>query len=149
MPESDLHHTVSTEKAPRHVDVAYLPSAYARDAADPLRAIAFWNGQHQYEPPTETGAMRVHEAMREERIGALVELVPQLIGLARDRRPSVRVTFATCFSILAKAGRAPADREVWRALLGLAKYDDVPEVRAAAERALDDLEHSGLIAQAS
>jgi len=149
MPESDLHHTVSTQTAPRHIDVAYLPSAYARDASDPQRAIAFWNGQHQYEPPTETGALRMREAVRAERIGALVELVPQLIGLARDSRPTVRVTFATCFSILAKAGQAPADREVWRALLGLAKYDDDAEVRTAAERALADFEHCGLVAQAS
>ena len=129
--------------------MAYLPSAYARDAGDPQRAIAFWNGQHQYEPPTDTGALRMRDAVRAERIGALAELVPQLVGLARDSRPTVRITFATCFSILAKAGQAPADREVWRALLGLAKYDDDAEVRSAAERALADFEHCGLVAQAS
>ena len=149
MPESDVSHTVSTQNAQRHVDVTYLPSAYARDAADPLRAIAFWNGQHQYEPATDTGALAVREAMLEERLGALADLVPQLIGLARDPRPSVRVTFATCFSILAKAGKAPADREVFRALLGLAKYDDNEGVRSAAERALNDFEHCGLVAHAS
>ncbi len=149
MPESDVHHTVSTQTASRRVEIAYLPSAYARDAADPLRAIAFWNGQHQYEPPTETGTLAMRDAMRAERIGALAELVPQLVGLARHSRPSVRITFATCFSILAKAGQAPADREVWRALLGLAKYDDDEAVRAAAERALADFEHCGQVAQAS
>ena len=149
MPERDVHHTVSTEYPSRHVDVAYLPSAYAHTAGDPLRAIAFWNGQHAYEPPTDTDALRLREAMRAERIAALAELVPQLIGIARDPRPAVRVTFATCFSILAKAGQAPADREVWRALLGLAKYDDDAEVRSAAERALADFEHCGLVAQAS
>lgn len=149
MAKSDVDHTLNGESAVRRVDVAYLPSAYARSSADPLRAIAFWNGHHQYEPPTDTGAVALREAMRAERIGALAQLVPQLIGLARDPRPSVRATFATCFSILAKAGQAPADREVWRALLGLAKYDDDAEVRAAAERALADFEHSGLVAQAS
>ena len=149
MPESDVHHTVSTRTASRRVEIAYLPSAYARDAGDPLRAIAFWNGQHQYDQPTEAEAVALRDAMRAERIGALAVLVPGLIGLARDSRPAVRTTFATCFSILAKAGQAPADREVWRALLGLAKYDDDERVRAAAERALDDFEHCGQVAQAS
>jgi len=149
MPERDVDHTVSTESAPRRVEVGYLPSAYARDAADPLRAIAFWNGQHQYEPATDTAAHDVREAMRAERIAALVELSPQLLSLARDQRPALRVTFATCFSIMAKAGQAPADREVWRALLGLAKYDDVDEVRFVAERALEDFEHCGTFARAS
>ena len=147
--QSDVHHTVSTQEAPRRVEVAYLPSAYRRDEGDPLRAIAFWNGQHQYEPPTETGALRIREAIRAERIGALASLAPQLIGLARDSRPSVRAAAATCFSILAAAGRAPADREVWRAMLGLAKYDDDAEVRAAAERALAHFEHCGTVAYAS
>jgi len=138
MPERDVHHTVSTEGAARHVDVAYLPSAYRRDEADPLRAIAFWNGQHQFEPPALS-----------QRVHALAELAPQLLSLARDSRPAVRETFATCFSILAKAGQAPADREVWRALLGLAKYDDDAAVRAKAERALADFEHCGMVARAS
>lgn len=149
MAQSDVDHTVSTQSAARRVDIAYLPSAYARSAGDPLRAIAFWNGHHQYEPPAVSDALALREAMRAERIGALARLVPQLIGLARDPRPSVRSTFATCFSILARAGQAPADREVWRALLGLAKYDDEPEVRAAAERALADFEHCGTLAKAS
>ncbi|MCR6712643.1 MAG: hypothetical protein NVV57_08055 [Demequina sp.] len=131
------------------MDVAYLPSAYRRDEADPLRAIAFWNGQHQYEPPTESGALRIREAIRAERIGALAALAPQLIGLARDPRPSIRAAAATCFSILATAGQAPADREAWRAMLGLAKYDDDAEVRAAAERALRHFEHCGTVALAS
>ena len=87
--------------------------------------------------------------MRAERIAALVALTPQLLSLARDPRPSVRATFATCFSIMAKAGQAPADREVWRTLLGLAKYDDVVEVRRVAERALEDFEHCGTFARAS
>lgn len=137
---------MSTHSAPKHVDIAYLPSAYRRDEGDPLRAIAFWNGQHQYEPPTETGALRLHEAIRAERIGALAALAPELIGLARDSRPSVRAAAATCFSILATAGQAPADREVWRAMLGLAKYDDDDQVRAAAERALAHFEHCGTVA---
>ena len=146
MPESDVHHTASTESAARHVEVAYLPSAFRRDEGDPLRAIAFWNGHHQYEPPTETGAMRIREAIRAERIGALAALAPQLLGLARDPRPSIRAAAATCFSILAAAGQAPADREVWRGMLGLAKYDDEPEVRAAAERALAYFEERGTFA---
>lgn len=148
MPESDVPHTVSTHVAPKHVDVAYLPSAYRRDEGNPLRAIAFWNGQHQYEPPTESGALRIREAIRAERIGALAALAPQILGLVRDPRPSVRAAAATCFTILATAGHAPADREVWRAMLGLAKYDDDAEVRAAAERALEHFEHCGTVALA-
>jgi hypothetical protein len=150
---------VSTQSVPRRIDIAYLPRVYARDAGDPQRAIAFWNGQHQYQPPVRDGigasthddadAERLRDAMRAERVGALAQLVPQLVGLAQDPRSCVRVTFATCFSILAKAGQAPADREVWRALLGLAKYDADEEVRSAAERALNDLEHYGLVAVAS
>ncbi|MGC4175919.1 hypothetical protein [Demequina sp.] len=149
MPESDVPHTVSTHVAPKYVDIAYLPSAFRRDQGDPLRAVAFWNGQHQYEPPTETGALRLAEAIRAERIGALAALAPQLLGLARDSRPYVRAAAATCFSILAKAHQAPADREVWRAMLGLAKYDDDAEVRSAAERALVHFEHCGTFARAS
>jgi hypothetical protein len=149
MVESDVDHTLSTRESVRHVDVAYLPSAFARASADPLRAVAFWNGQHQYEPPATDDASRLREAMRAERIGALARLVPELIGLARDPRPSVRGTFATCFSILARAGQAPANREVWRALLGLAKYDADADVRAAAERALADFELCGTVAKAS
>jgi hypothetical protein len=149
MPRSDVHHTLSTQSAPRRVDVAYLPSAYRRAQADPLRAVDFWIGHHQYEPPTETGALRIREAVRAERLAALAEMAPQLIGLARDHRAAVRAAAATCFSILAKAGRAPADREVWRAMLGLSKYDDDPQVRAAAERALEDFERCGTVAKAS
>ena len=147
MPESDVHHTVSTQTAPRHVDVAYLPSAYARDASDPLRAIAFWNGQHQYEPATDTARFACARPCVRSASAPSWTWPLRLLGLARDPRPAVRVTFATCFSILAKAGQAPADREVWRALLGLAKYDDDAEVRTAAERALADFEHCGLVAQ--
>lgn len=146
MLERDVPHTVSTQSAPRHVDVAYLPSAYRRAEADPLRAVAFWNGLHQYEPPTETGALRLAEVIRAERISALAALAPELVGLARDRRPQVRAAAATCFSILAKAGQAPSDREVWRAMLGLAKYDDDEQVRAAADRALADFERCGTFA---
>lgn len=149
MAESDVDHTVNGQNAPRRVDVAYLPSAYRRDVGDPLRAVAFWNGQHQYEPPTETGALRIRDAIRAERIGALARLSPQLLGLARDERAAVRAAAATCFSILAKAGQAPTDREVWRALLGLAKYDDDEGVRAAALRAISHFEQSGTIARAS
>jgi hypothetical protein len=146
---SDVPHTVSTQSAPRHVDVAFLPGAYLRDKGDPLRAVAFWNGQHQYEPPTDSGAIRLAEAVRAERIGALAALAPQLVDLARDARPEVRAAAATCFSILAKAGQAPSDREVWRALLGLSKYDDDADVRAAAERALRHFEHCSRFAAAS
>ncbi len=152
MPKRDIRHTVSTQSDSRRIDIAYLPRVYARNAGDPQRAIAFWNGQHPYQWPSSTAdadAIRLREAMRAERVGALAQLVPQLVGLARDERACVRATFATCFSILAKAGQAPADREVWRALLGLAKYDADEEVRSAAERALNDFEHYGLVAVAS
>jgi hypothetical protein len=147
MTQSDVRHTASGRPVPRTVDVAYLPSAYQRASADPLRALAFWIDQHPYDAPAETEQERAE--LRRERISALARLVPQLHGLARDPRPSVRATFATCFSILARAGQAPADREVWRTLLGLAKYDADAEVRAAAERALDDFEHCGTVARAS
>ena len=149
MASSDVDHTLNGQSAVRRVDIAYLPSAYARSAGDPLRAIAFWNGHHQYVVPADPATPELREAMRAERIGALARLMPQMIGLARDRRPSVRATFATCFSILAKAGQAPTDREVWRALLGLAKYDDDAGVRVAAERALADFESCGTLAKAS
>lgn len=155
---SEVRHTTSAPE--RHVDVAYLPRTFQRDAGDPLRALAFWVGQHPYAEAAAAHLAHAHaeeahpeeaerERLRAERIAALARLVPQLGGLARDPRPSVRATFATCFSILARAGQAPADREVWRALLGLAKYDDDAGVRAAAERALDDFEHWGNVARAS
>ena len=115
MPRSDVHHTVSTQSAPRHVDVGYLPSAYRRHEADPLRAIAFWNGHHQYEPPTETGALRIREAIRAERLAALAELAPQLIGSAQDQRPA----------------RAQGEREVERRCLAPAQFDRGIEVKLA------------------
>jgi len=149
MARSDVDHTLSTQSSVRHVDVAYLPSAYARSSGDPMRAMDFWIGHHQYEPPTDTDALALHNAMLAQRVGALAQLVPDLKGLARDPRPSVRATFATCFSILAKANQAPADRDVWRALLGLAKYDDDPDVRRVAERALEHFEYCGTYAKAS
>jgi len=143
MAESDVRHTLSVETSARHVDVAYLPSAYVH-GGDPLRVLAFWVGKHPYQAVENDSV-----ALRAERIGALAALTPELASLARDPRPSVRMAVATCFSILAKGGQAPTDREVWRTLLGLARYDDDPEVRAVAERAINDLEHCGTVARAS
>jgi len=143
MATSDVRHTLSTENATRTVDVAYLPSVYLR-GGDPLRALAFWVGKHPYQAVEDDSA-----ALRAERIRALAELAPKLPSLAKDRRPAVRMAVATCFSIMARGGQAPTDREVWRTLLGLARYDDDPEVRAVAERAIDDLEHCGTVARAS
>ncbi|WP_203655344.1 HEAT repeat domain-containing protein [Demequina activiva] len=116
-----------------------------------LRALAFWVGHHQASQP----APRIGPAgptpgetaaERERRIGDLVRMVPELKQLAKDSRPAVRATVARSFAILATAHRAPADREIWRLLLGLAKYDEDPDVRAAAEAALAALERYGAVA---
>lgn len=117
-----------------------------------LRALAFWVGHHQASQPAprigpSPDQDRVaRDAMRSRRIGELVLMVPQLKRLACDPRPPVRATAARCFAILATAGRAPADREVWRLLLGLAKYDDDDDVRNAADTALVALERHGAVA---
>ena len=116
-----------------------------------LRALAFWVGHHQASqpaprigPPAPTARETATE--RDRRIGDLVRMVPELKQLAKDSRPSVRATVARSFAILAAAHRAPADREMWRLLLGLAKYDEDADVRAAAEAALDALERYGAVA---
>lgn len=117
-----------------------------------LRAHAFWVGHHQAaEPAPRIGPsidqdQAARDAMRSRRIGELVLMVPELKQLAADPRPPVRATAARCFAILATAGRAPSDREVWRLLLGLSKYDDDPDVRAAADTALIALERHGAVA---
>ena len=117
-----------------------------------LRALAFWVGHHQAaEPAPRIGPSleqdsAARDAMRARRIGELVLMIPELKALARHPRAAMRATSARCFAILATAGRAPADREVWRLLLGLAKYDDDPDVRAAAETALTALEQHGAVA---
>lgn len=143
MAQSDVRHTLSTDNPARNVDVAYLPSAYV-SGGDPLRALAFWVGKHPYQAVEDDSA-----ALRAERIHALAELAPKLPSLAKDSRPAVRMAVATCFSIMARGGQAPTDREVWRTLLGLSRYDDDPQVRAVAERAINDLEHCGTVARAS
>ncbi|WP_144276216.1 hypothetical protein [Demequina sp. NBRC 110053] len=139
-----------------------------------LRALAFWVGHHQaHEPAPRIGpapAVRSRAAVtavgvvasealgaspedraaraaaRDQRIGELAAMVPQLKVMASDSRPAVRATVARCFGILATAGRAPADREVWRMLLGLAKYDEDAAVRTAADAALAALERHGAVA---
>ncbi|MFW2513037.1 hypothetical protein ACNI3K_04605 [Demequina sp. SO4-13] len=117
-----------------------------------LRALAFWVGHHQAtEPAPRIGPSpeqdrAARDAMRSRRIGELVLMVPELKRLACDPRAPVRATAARCFAILATAGRAPADREVWRLLLGLAKYDDDADVRSAADTALVALERHGAVA---
>lgn len=117
-----------------------------------LRALAFWVGHHQAaEPAPRIGPsldndLAARDAMRARRIGELVLMVPELKRLATDVRAPVRATAARCFAILATAGRAPSDREVWRLLLGLSKYDDDPDVRSAADTALVALERHGAVA---
>lgn len=119
-----------------------------------LRALAFWVGHHQAAEPappiglTPASDPDARDAARDRRIGELVLMVPELKRLAADRRPAMRATAARCFAILATAGKAPADREVWRLLLGLAKYDEDREVRSAAERALSAFERHGAVATA-
>ncbi|WP_084105019.1 hypothetical protein [Demequina sp. NBRC 110056] len=119
-----------------------------------LRALAFWVGHHQAGQPAPrigpahavTPDAAARSAARNERIGDLVRMIPQLKALARDGRPQVRATVARCFAILATARQAPADREVWRMLLGLSKYDEDADVRAAADAALAALERYGTVA---
>lgn len=120
------------------IDPAFLPGVFAPSGDDPLRAHAFWTAWPRRD---RDGTLRA------ERIGALAHLVPRLRVLAEDPRPEVRVTYALCFMILAWAGRAPSDREVWRSLLGLSKYDDDPEVRQAAADALAVLERLGTVSR--
>lgn len=122
------------------------------DSEPRLRALAFWVGHHQAaEPAPRIGPSpeqdrAARDAMRARRIGELVMMVPELKRLAADGRAPVRATAARCFAILATAGRAPSDREVWRLLLGLAKYDDDEDVRSAADTALVAMERHGAVA---
>lgn len=117
-----------------------------------LRALAFWVGHHQAAQPAPSIERRLttdpgaRAAAWARRIRELQLMVPELKALAAHPHPAMRCTAARCFAILATAGRAPADREVWRLLLGLAKYDDDDEVRAAAERALTAFERHGAVA---
>ncbi len=120
------------------VEPAFIPAVFARPDADPLRAHAFWTAWPRRD---RDGTLRA------ERIGALAGLVPRLRALAEDARPEVRATYPLCLMILAWAGRAPTDREVWRCLLGLAKYDDDSEVRDAAAEAIAVLERLGTVAR--
>ncbi|WP_296664680.1 hypothetical protein [Demequina sp.] len=158
MPRSDAKPQVSARRA---VDEAFLPHAFhGRPGADPLRAYSFWATRPRHDDlaalreraradisAVEDSAER--EMLRAERIAELARLSPELIRLADDARPAVRATVALCYSILAKGGQAPADRQVWRMLLGLARYDIDGEVRAAAEAALADFERYGTVARAS
>ncbi|WP_062384060.1 hypothetical protein [Demequina iriomotensis] len=84
-------------------------------------------------------------ALPSARLEALADLIPQLRGLSEDRRPEMRSLYALCYSLLAIDGQAPADRDVWRALLGLSKYDQDAAVRRAADLALTDLERFGTV----
>lgn len=130
-----------------------MASAANGQTGDPrLRAFDFWVGHHQWAQPAPSLEVRLtadhgeRTAAWARRIGELVLMVPELKVLAGHSRPAVRATVARCFAILATAGQAPADREVWRLLLGLAKYDSDPEVRAAADAALGALERHGAVA---
>jgi len=154
--------------------MAGLPGGQTHEDAR-LRALAFWVGHHQAGAPaprigpapaiaasappqrdpavasaplgSSTADQSARAAARAERIGELESMVPQLMTMAGDPRAGVRATVARCFGILATAGRAPADREVWRLLLGLSKYDDDSQVRVAAEAALAALERHGTVAR--
>ena len=120
------------------MEPAFLPRAFAARGDDPLRAHSFWTAWPRRD---RDGTLRA------ERIGALVELVPRLRVLADDPRAEIRVAYALCFMILAWAGRAPTDREVWRCLLGLAKYDEDPDVRVAAADAIAVFERLGTVSR--
>lgn len=117
-----------------------------------LRALAFWTGHHQAHQPAPRLApvIAAEQAARDEarvaRIGELARMVPELKKMADDPRPQVRATVARCFAILATARQLVADREIWRILLGLSKYDADPAVRASAEAALVALERHGTVA---
>ena len=133
--------------------MAMMSAGVHRVNVDPrLRALDFWVGHHQWSEPAPSIGLRLTRDRRERttawarRIGELVLMVPELKVLAAHPRASVRATAARSFEILAVAGRAPADREVWRLLLGLAKYDPDADVRKAAESALGSLERHGVVA---
>src|SRR5690554_6316816 len=92
-------------------------------SGDPrLRALAFWVGHHQAAQPAPSIELRLttdpsaRTAGWARRIGELQLMVPDLKALAARPRPAMRSTAARCFAILATAGQAPADREVWRLL---------------------------------
>lgn len=160
MPGNDPPSGTARAGRARTIDADFLPLAYARHAgADPLRAHAFFAARSRQDDLAPSRGRREDQAvapdvaerarLRTERIAALARLSPQLIELAKDPRPTVRGTVARCYSIMAKGGQAPADRQVWRMLLGLARYDIDADVRAAADAALDDLERHGTVARAS
>ncbi|WP_062517651.1 hypothetical protein [Demequina gelatinilytica] len=111
------------------------------DAAAPSRRSLRATRPEQEPAPDEQS----DAAIRSSRVDALADLIPRLKGLSEDRRPDMRSLYALCYSMLACEGRAPADREVWRALLGLSKYDEDPGVRRIADAALTDLERHGTV----
>ncbi|WP_062069833.1 hypothetical protein [Demequina sediminicola] len=133
-----------------------MPGAPTRhdDSHERLRALAFWVGHHQASepaPPVEsrTSEWKAREEAISRRISELESMVPELKRLASDRRVQVRTTVAKGFAMLAQAGRGPADREVWRVLLDMSRYDNDPVVRAAADEALGAFEQYGSLARRS
>ncbi|WP_062293764.1 hypothetical protein [Demequina phytophila] len=79
----------------------------------------------------------------DEALEMLVALAPHLSCLAADEVPEGRVTFARCHELLAKMHRSVSDRNVWRDLIRLCDDDPDPDVRRAADEALEALEAFG------
>jgi len=135
---------------PRRSEAVPVPGAKPEPApAAPLpsrrQARARAEAAREEPPESEKSAAALHS----DRLEALARLMPRLASLEQDDRPEMRALYALCFSMLASGGQAPADREVWRTLLGLSKYDDDPFVRSTADAALTDLERHGTVPRAS
>ncbi|WP_156164974.1 hypothetical protein [Demequina silvatica] len=79
----------------------------------------------------------------DEALEMLVALAPHLGCLAADEVAEGRVTFARCHELLARMHRSVSDRNVWRDLIRLCDADPDPEVRRAADEALEALEAFG------
>ncbi|WP_143058906.1 hypothetical protein [Demequina mangrovi] len=119
------------------------PAPPRRDPAEPgatRRSLRASRPEQEPAPEEQSDA-----AVRASRVEMLADLMPKLHGLSDDRRPEMRALYALCFSMMASEGLAHADREVWRALLGLSKYDEDPQVRRIADAALTDLERHGTV----
>ncbi|WP_062076859.1 hypothetical protein [Demequina globuliformis] len=125
------------------------------DVDDRLRALAFWVGHHQMSEPAPPiwprrpaspvpPARASTDQRRAERVRELEALVPELLKMAATGGAHARTTVAKSFAILAQAGRGPADRQVWAALLTLASDPD-PVVRGAADEALSACETYGTV----
>lgn len=117
-----------------------LPKRAERRADEPAAVPRRRRQRSEAEP---SYAEKSVASIRSDRVESLGALMPRLGALAVDDRPEMRTLYALSVSMLACDGRARSDRELWRTLLGLSKYDPDAGVRRAADAALTDLEHHG------